>query len=365
VLKVIEARNINDAFHKGVTLLREQGELQETRAGRALVMPCPVTTVYQKPLERVLFSPQRDANPFFHLFEALFYLAGRNDARWLDQFVKDFSSRFAEEDGTLHGSYGFRWRKHFDMEGGGSPYLPDQLETVIRLLRANPNDRRVVIQMWDPVADLGADKKDVPCNVNIFLRIRDEQRAVTVAQGGLPWTGGSIEHHPVLDITVCCRSNDVVWGCYGSNVVQFSILQEYLAARIGVGVGTYTQMSNNFHGYCNVLDKLGPCEPSVDLYQPRSALAYSMPLVVRPETFDDSLQQFMVWTKSDEPDQEPNEYLDNPWFQLTAEPFFVAYHFWKQKLRTEALEVLENADDMSPDWRIAGMEWMRRRMNKK
>ena len=41
-----------------------------------------------------------------------------------------------------------------------------------------------------------------------------------------------------LQMTVHCRSNDIIWGTYGANAVHFSILQEYVAARIGVDLGT-------------------------------------------------------------------------------------------------------------------------------
>jgi hypothetical protein len=50
-------------------------------------------------------------------------------------------------------------------------------------------------------------------------------------------------------MTVCCRSNDMLWGAYGANVVHFSILQEVIAIELGVGIGVYRQVSNNFHLY--------------------------------------------------------------------------------------------------------------------
>jgi thymidylate synthase len=216
-MDVIRARNVNGAYRQGIALLRRKGELQQSRAGEVLVVPNPVTTIYQRPMERVLFDPGRDANPFFHLGEALWMLAGRNDATWLNRFVKDFSSRFAEEDGHQHGAYGFRWRVHFEMEGGGPPSGwfcgPDQLETIIELLKRDPTDRRIVLTMWDPVADLAANKKDIPCNTHAYLRVRQQVDPQSV---GLM---------PVLDITVCCRSNDAIWGAYGANAVHFSVLQ--------------------------------------------------------------------------------------------------------------------------------------------
>jgi hypothetical protein len=118
-MKVIDVPNVRYALPAGLELLQKEGVWQQSRAGEVLVLPEPVTTIYRYPQQRVLLSPKRDANPFFHLFESLFYLAGRNDAKWLDQFVHDFSARFAEDDGILHGSYGYRWRHHFDLEWGG------------------------------------------------------------------------------------------------------------------------------------------------------------------------------------------------------------------------------------------------------
>ena len=204
---VITVPGVNAAYAQGLRYICERGELQNSRAGQVLVAPTPVTIVYEKPQERVLFDPSRDANPFFHLFEALHMLAGRNDAKWLDQFVKDFSSRFAESDGIQHGAYGYRWRNHFDLEGGGNPNLPDQLDTVVQMLVKDPQSRRAVISMWDPAADLGANKKDMPCNTHVYLRVRTNR----------DYVHGNWKDTSVLDLAVCCRSNDFVWGMAGAN----------------------------------------------------------------------------------------------------------------------------------------------------
>ena len=94
----------------------------------------------------------------------------------------------------------------------------DQLQTCVHLLRENPGDRRVVISIWDPSRDLAEDVKDVPCNTHMYPRIREEKGC------------------PVLELTVCCRSNDIIWGATGANAVHFSFVQEWMAAQIGVGV---------------------------------------------------------------------------------------------------------------------------------
>ncbi len=188
-----------------------------------LFAPYPGNDDNYNPMNRVSFNPKRDANPFFHLMEALWMLAGRNDATWLDQFVGDFSKRYSEEDGKMHGAYGFRWRKHFDIEGGGdgSLSIPDQLDTAVKLLKVNPDNRRVVIAMWDPIADLGQEYRDIPCNTHIYCRVR--------ILGDVDFTG-DWSHEPVLDLTVCCRSNDAIWGAHGANAVHF-----FGAARISCG----------------------------------------------------------------------------------------------------------------------------------
>jgi thymidylate synthase len=351
-MRVIYADNVNDAFYHGVNALIRDGVRQSSRAGYVLVMPYPVCTTYAFPEKRVLFHAKRDANPFFHLFEALWMLAGQKHGAWLDQFVHDFSERFAEENGDIHGAYGFRWLRHFDVDGGGEDRrLPNQLDTIVELLKKDPNDRRIVLSMWDPVADLGVSKFDIPCNTHVYFRVREEE----FKPGGFfeesdHKTGGRL-----LDMTVCCRSNDAVWGAYGANAVHFSILQEYLAARIGVQIGTYYQFSNNFHIYSDMVDKLSPLEPeNRDFYSTGTATR----IVTVPEDFDAELALFMGghplrWTYS----------YRNEFFPKVTLPLLEAHGLWKQKLRKEAHATLQKLP-FGSDWRFAAERWMLRRMHK-
>lgn len=327
-MKIIEAFNVNDAFVKGLVLLRDFGVPQESRAGPVIVAPFPVVTDYSFPVQRVLFDPLRDANPFFHLFEALWLLAGRDDARWLDQFVRDFSERFAEKDGHMHGSYGRRWRAHFDLEGGGHPLLPDQLEAVVKLLKANPDDRRVVIQMWDPVSDLGLSWKDIPCNLVALPRV----------------------HQDRLDLTVFCRSNDMIWGAYGANAVHFSLLQEYLAARVGVKVGRYYQISNNFHAYADLFRKFDSdaTRPLHDPYERGEAVV--SPIVTEPDFFDYDLKRFFAEQTG----------FKNGFFSHIAVPLLKVHQVWKTGERSEAMVLIDQLDQ-TRDWVLAARQWMLRR----
>lgn len=226
---VIKSRNVNGAWATAVQHLGHVGAGEKSRVGNVLVYPEPVATVYARPWERVLFCERRDANPFFHLFESMWMVAGESDARWLDRYVGDFSERFAEHNGHVHGAYGRRWRYHF---------MIDQISVIARLLRSEPTTRRAVLTMWDPSADLGVEARDMPCNTHAYFRYQPADHT--------------------LDMTVCCRSNDIVWGCYGANAVHLSVLHEFVASAADMHQGTYTQVSNNFHAYEDILDKMFP-----------------------------------------------------------------------------------------------------------
>src|SRR5882724_1362648 len=186
----LKCRNVNAALADGIMYLRTSGITQTSRNGPVLVAPEPVLTVYRKPQERVLFSPRRDANPFFHLMEALWMLAGRNDLAWPLYFNSKFGA-YSDDGVTVHGAYGDRWRVGMGF---------DQLIPIANELKNNPESRRCILQMWDATQEAGqyndlykaiGGGKDVPCNTHVYFLVQD---------------GGT------LDMTVCCRSNDIILG---------------------------------------------------------------------------------------------------------------------------------------------------------
>ena len=58
-------RNVAEALYVAKQALLVKGVEVETRNGPALEFPTPVTTIYTHSRERVLFYPERDANPYF------------------------------------------------------------------------------------------------------------------------------------------------------------------------------------------------------------------------------------------------------------------------------------------------------------
>lgn len=318
-------RNASEALERGLRHVMLNGQSMDSRVGDVIVAPSPVTTVYEQPRERVILEASRDANPFFHLFESLWMLAGRRDAVWLDRYVSDFSERFAEDDGLQHGAYGYRWREHFEI---------DQIEICVDELIRNQDSRQAVIQMWDPQTDLQAGVRDVPCNTTIYLRLRPSRRGVRA-----------------LDLTVCCRSNDVIWGAHGANAVHFSILQEFIAASVGADVGYLYQVSNNYHAYKSVLEKFAGF---VDEHCYANLFALPTTLVSSSSMVSSLKQDIADFMRGG---GERGKWA-TPFFSETVSPMWTAHRLYSTGRRQEAIKILTG----DRDWIVAGRQWIERRL---
>lgn len=343
-MHVVQVRNVNEALPLGLRLLQDRGVARDSRNGPVAQADSPVVTVYERPCERVLFSPVRDANPFFHLMEGLWMLAGRNDLKLVTTYVSTMAN-YSDDGATLWGAYGKRWRGWFAGSGEDAPddFGPDQLSRVIAALKANPEDRRQVISMWDPYAD--PEKaleggKDVPCNTHIYVSIAPDGR---------------------LELTLCCRSNDMVWGAYGANAVHFSMLQEYLAGHVGVPVGRLFQMSNNFHAYEKTSAQVASLALLQDPHDPYRAQGDREPVAPYPmvsvdqKTWDEDLHMFLK--------ENVTIGLREPFFRRVAQPIARAHQHYRTRQGHDrflgALEIIEQC--AATDWRQACTEWLQRR----
>lgn len=310
-------KNVNHAFHDLVQFFADEewGETvtKDSRNGPVMMIEEPVIITYEHPLERVLFNPARDANPFFHLFEALWMLAGSNLVEQVAYYAKQMN-KYSDDGRTLNGAYGHRWRRAsggIEMEHREESV--DQLDVLINHLKTDPNSRRAVLQMWNVEDDLlkiddqvqaavicpfcknerrafgmslkpGSDSvyckscsgtgfkskekviqpksKDVCCNLSVMFSIRRvtdfrqrqlNQDRLDRRDTGHPQFDEDADRRDCenhyLDMTVTNRSNDLIWGCLGANYVHFSFLQEYMANCLGVEVGRYHHVTNNLHVY--------------------------------------------------------------------------------------------------------------------
>lgn len=344
---VLHGDNVHSILISGVTAMDMLGKPRESRFGDVLVIDGPVTTVYENPEQRVVFWAERDANPFFHFMESLWMMAGRDDVAWLSQFSSNIS-QFSDNGETFHGAYGYRWKHHFKNVTYTQSYGPmgspdnevikdiDQLSIVVEMLKENPDERRCVVQMWDAESDLGRAGKDIPCNTQIMF---------------------SINIRGELDMTVSNRSNDMVWGAYGANAVHFSFLQEIMASRIGVKVGKYWQISNNFHAYLKTFEQVRSLKDHklVNPYADGEVTNYPI-MNTEWETWNADLQMFM--------DEGSVPGFKDSFFRRVVSPMEEAWFTYKNKENPNRYEdaILVANNISATDWRKACVEWLQRRM---
>lgn len=318
----LRGRNVHQLLPVALDAIIKHGKGSPSRNGPVLTIDEPVTIRYDRPVERVLFHAQRNANPFFHFMECLWMMAGRNDVQLPAHYVKTMSN-FSDDGRTFNGAYGYRWRKHFGY---------DQLLEAINQLKSDKNSRRVVISMWDARQDLGTPSKDIPCNLLALPRISDGK----------------------LDLTVFNRSNDLVWGALGANAVHFSFLQEWIALALGIPVGRYFQVTNNLHLYVNTHIKLAedmaavlpePCPYDVEDLEPFPIMS------VRPDQWMGELAIIL--------DEGPVPMgLKEPFFRRVALPIREAWDAYLDGDFPIAMRTIGECAD--PAWRKACTEWLER-----
>ena len=191
--------------------------------------------------------------------------------------------------------------------------------------------------------DLGRKGKDLPCNTQLYL-----------------WRD---KFHQDLCMTICCRSNDIVWGAYGTNAVHFSILLEFMASLVGCKSGIMYQMSNNYHAY---LDKFKELEPligsgrdmSLNPYHAAKRKMYPLvPLItdVPPQRWLSELDMIMT----------EHTFLGakDPFLRHVLIPMLSAHKLYKtgvgERRYTNALTQLETVTAI--DWQLAATDWILRR----
>lgn len=218
----IKVRDVPEMYSEMMIAMRIHGYHEESRNGPVLTIRQPLMVSVHNPLHRVNMDRVRRCNPFFHVMEFVWMMGGGREVGWISQFNRQMWE-YAEDDGEIHAAYGWRWLKHF---------FVNQIYEVIEVLREDPDSRRAVIAMWDPSLDIYGGKRDIPCNTHIYLRI----------------TAGK------LDMTVCNRSNDIIWGMTGANAVHMTFLQELIANVLNIPVGYYRVFTNNAHIYKDLPD---------------------------------------------------------------------------------------------------------------
>ena len=151
---------------------------------------------------------------FSCLGELLWYLAGSDSVQFISYYVPQYVKE-SEDGRTIHGAYGPRL---FNLRG------INQVRNVLALLKKS-DSRRAVIQLFD-AADLKRRHKDVPCTCTLQFMVRGRR----------------------LHMFTNMRSNDAYLGL-AHDIFTFTMLQEIIACKLGIGLGDYKHAVGSLHLY--------------------------------------------------------------------------------------------------------------------
>lgn len=153
---------------------------------------------------------------FSAIGELLWYLLGSNELAFIKHYLKKYEKE-SDDGKTIYGAYGprlFNMRAEFN-----------QLENITKLLTENPSTRKAVIQIFDAM-DIQEKHKEVPCTCTLQFLIRENK----------------------LNLYVSMRSNDAFMGL-PHDLFAFTMLQEIMAVKLGVELGTYHHSVGSLHLY--------------------------------------------------------------------------------------------------------------------
>jgi hypothetical protein len=161
-------------------------------------------------------------------------------------------------------------------------------------------------------------------------------------------------------MTVFNRSNDMIWGTFGANAVHMSMLQEFIASACQIQVGSYYQISNNFHAYVSTFEKhKNVMFEGNDPYETEEIVPFPM-MSTDANIWLQDLSIFM--------DQGPIVGFREPFFRKVATPIYMAWKSWKsddvksKQVRADrSIEILEQCQ--AADWKKACQEWLLRRIS--
>ena len=170
----------------------------------------------ENPTNKVITNKERNWNEEYAAAEWSWYLSGDPRIETLGELygkIPAIWKRMADENGEVNSNYGYQWKRN------------DQLENVINILEHGFDTRQAAISIYDG-KEINKYEFDTPCTYAIQF---------TVVQGK-------------LYMSVYMRSNDLWYG-FCNDQYQFASLQEMVAERLNLPVGTYYHHAHNLHLY--------------------------------------------------------------------------------------------------------------------
>lgn len=205
-------------FGKLVSWIIENGKTYSPRGQETLEM-MDAHLVVRNPVDRLIFDPGRKMNLAFAIADWVQMMVGDDTLKFLTDFIPGIADFADPDDKTrIGGAYGPRIK---------NPALDiNQVHSVIDRLAKDHDSRQAVMTIYDGQLDLLRPGHVVPCTISLQFLIRQDK----------------------LHCIANMRSNDVVWGLT-YDVFNFTMIQEWIAKRLGYEVGPYHHHAGSLHLY--------------------------------------------------------------------------------------------------------------------
>jgi len=161
------------------------------------------------------------------LHELLWFIKGSTNTKYLQENGVRIWNEWADEDGELGRIYGYQWRSWTSENGEHI----DQLSTIIKQLKENPNSRRHIISAWN-VGDL--DKMNLPpCHILFQFYVANNKLSCQLYQ----------------------RSADIFLGV-PFNIASYALLVMMVAQETGYELGDFVHTLGDAHIYTNHIEQV-------------------------------------------------------------------------------------------------------------
>src|SRR5271166_6522695 len=161
------------------------------------------------------------------IHELLWFLRGETNVAYLRDHGVTIWDEWADADGELGPVYGKQWRSWPTADGRNI----DQLATVLRQLRQDPNSRRIVVSAWN-VGELDR-MALLPCHALFQFYVANRKLSCQLYQ----------------------RSADAFLGV-PFNIASYALLTHLIAHVSGVGVGEFIHTFGDLHIYDNHVEQV-------------------------------------------------------------------------------------------------------------
>jgi thymidylate synthase len=160
------------------------------------------------------------------IYELLWFLRGDTNVRWLQERKVTIWDEWADADGNLGRIYGAQWCDWRTPDGRSI----NQIETVIRQIRENPDSRRLMVTAWNP-GEL--DQMALPpCHALFQFFVLDGELSCQLYQ----------------------RSADIFLGV-PFNIASYALLTCMVAQVCGLRPGEFIHTFGDLHLYSNHVEQ--------------------------------------------------------------------------------------------------------------